>query len=225
MTTGVRVPQSPMRRAIGRAMTASKKSAPHFYITSETDVTDLLADLRSWRTERGIEVSFTAALAMATARALVQHSRLNAHWIDDELVTSDEVSLGLAIALDDGLVAPALVDCASWDLATFSQRIENLARRARRGRLRRVEMTGQTFTVSNLGMYDVSSFVAIIPPPQVAILAAGSAAERPGVIGGRVEVRRMVQLTVSADHRAVDGTHVAEFLRSLDRELGRLVSP
>lgn len=206
-----------MRAAIGRGMSQSKREAPHFYVQAEIDMEAgirWVADARA-AVPNGVRVTLTALIAAAVSRTLLKHPRLNAVWDGDQLFQVEAVNLGIAIALPDGLVAPALLDAGDLDPADMSRRLRDLVDRARAGRLRAAEMTNGTFTLSNLGTHDVSSFTAIITPPQVAILATGSAKARAVVQNGEVAARQTMTATLSADHRALDGATAAAFLGDL----------
>lgn len=206
---------TPMRQAIARRMVASKQQAPHFYVSSEVDVSAALAHLQDVRNSSGERVGFTAYLTRATVVALNEHPGLNAIWRDDELMLVDETNIGIAIALDDGLVAPALFAGDATDLLATARALDDLISRARAGRLRGAEMMEATFTLSNLGMFEVASFIPIVTPPQVAILGVGKTRRVPSYDGDELVARSLVTLTVSADHRAVDGADVARFLGTL----------
>lgn len=221
---GSLVPSSPMRAAIGRRMTLSKQQAPHFYVSTEIDMEAALDALAARREDgsSAARLTLTTLLIRAVASTLVDEPRFNAHWTGDGLRLIEEVNVGVAIALEDGLIAPALLDCRGLDLSGLSAALDDLVGRARAGRLRAAEISAATFTVSNLGMFDVSAFTAIINPPQVAILATGRTEPRVRVIDGRPVVRRTLTATLSADHRAVDGAMAARFLERLK---GRLQAP
>jgi pyruvate dehydrogenase E2 component (dihydrolipoamide acetyltransferase) len=213
------VEMTPMRRAIARRMVASKQQAPHFYVSTELELDAPLADLerRNAGAAREQRISVTALLAHAAARALREHPGMNAVWEGDELMVADEVNLGVAIALEDGLVAPAVLGADTLSLAETATALRELVGRARDRRLGGAEMTGATFTLSNLGMFEVTSFIPIVTPPQVAILATGKVNKVPRIAGGELVERSLVTATVSADHRAVDGADVARFLETLKR--------
>lgn len=203
-----------MRRAIGRRMAASKQQAPHFYLTAEIEVDAALAHVASLREQSSERVSMTALLVRAVVVALGEHPALNAVWQDDELLLADEANVGVAIALNDGLVAPALLARDTGDVLSTARALADLIARARAGRLRGGEMTSATFTLSNLGMFDVSSFIPIVTPPQVAILGVGTT--RRVVCWEDAPVpRSLMSVTASADHRACDGADVARFLATL----------
>lgn len=203
-----------MRTAIARQMAASKREIPHFYVSTEIAMDRPLAELReiAGRSEGGPRITVTTLLIHRLAETLVEHPAFNALWTEDGLMTVDAVNVGVAIALDDGLIAPALLDCAGASLPEIAARLEDLVARTRAGRLRTAELTGATFTLSNLGMFQVTSFGAIVPPPQVGILAVGRTVPRPVVVDGAIVVGQVMSATLSADHRAVDGAQAARFL-------------
>ncbi len=211
-----------MRTAIARRMVDSKRNAPHFYVSTEIDMNHVLARAHELNQERPREkrVTVTALLIEAVARALTASPSLNAVWSGEQLEIVEHLNIGVAIALDDGLIAPALLDVAGRSPEELSDLLRDLASRARAGKLRVPELTDGTFTVSNLGMFDVTSFGAIITPPQVAILATGRVIQTPVVEDGRIEIRSMMNATMSADHRAVDGAGVARFLGNLANAMG-----
>ena len=208
-----------MRAAIARRMVQSKTQAPHFYVSSEIEMDALIdaAGRHNDGREPGDRVTLTAYLIRAVALALVEHPGLNAAWAGDVLERWDAVNIGIAIAVDDGLIAPALLGCAGRDVDDLARGLADLTARTRAGRLKAPEMTDATFTVSNLGMFEVSQFTAIVTPPQVAILATGRAYDRPVVRAGEIVIRRIMQATLSADHRALDGAGVALYLGTLKK--------
>lgn len=215
---------SPMRRAIARRMVESKATAPHFYLTAEIEM-DALLDLvdatNAGRSREG-RVTVTAFLVRAVALTLAEHPAFNAAWNGETVERWDAINIGVAIALDDGLIAPALLDCRERSIGDLAAGLAELVARTKAGRLRAPEIGAGTFTLSNLGMFDVTQFTAIITPPQVAILATAKTAERPVVRDGAVVIRRVMRATLSSDHRAVDGVGAARFLATLK---GLLESP
>jgi pyruvate dehydrogenase E2 component (dihydrolipoamide acetyltransferase) len=210
------VAPSRTRSAIARAMTASKQTIPHFYLSTEIQMDALLAALRGFARPDGDlpRVSVTACLVHALADSLVEQPEFNAVWTPDGLLVVERVHIGIAVALDDGLIAPALIDCNGRGLSDIAGALEDLISRTRAGRLRAAELSAATFTLSNLGMYDVASFAAIVVPPQVGILATGRASRRAVVVDDEVVARSVMTATLSADHRAVDGAQAARFLAS-----------
>jgi pyruvate dehydrogenase E2 component (dihydrolipoamide acetyltransferase) len=203
---------TPMRRAVGRRMVASKREAPHFYVSAEVEVDAAQARVAELREDSGERVSLTALLLRATVVALAEHPSLNAVWREDELLLADEVNVGVAVATDDGLIAPAVFGRDATTVLAAARALDDLVARARAGKLRGAEMMEATFTLSNLGMFEVSSFIPIVTPPQVAILGVGKTARLPRYEGEELVPRSLVEVTVSADHRAVDGADVARFL-------------
>jgi pyruvate dehydrogenase E2 component (dihydrolipoamide acetyltransferase) len=202
-----------MRAAIGRRMVESKTRAPHFYVESEVPMEAVLAAVDAAPPDAP-RTSVTAYLARACVVALQRHPRLNARWRGDVLEPAESVNLGVAVALEDGLIAPALLGAEQLSLAGTGDALRDLVARARATRLKPPELAEGTFTLSNLGMFDVARFTAIIVPPQVAILATGATQPRLALDGSSVVGVRTLAATVSADHRAVDGADVAAFLQT-----------
>lgn len=211
------VDPSPMRRAIARRMVESKRSAPHFYLSTEIDMDALLeaAEAANIGRQREERVTVTAFLLRAVALTLAEHRDFNAVWNGDVVERVDAINLGVAIALDDGLIAPALLDCRDRSIADLAAGLGDLVTRTRAGKLRAPEINDGTFTLSNLGMFDVTQFTAIVTPPQVAILATAKTVERAVVRDGQVVVGRVMTATLSSDHRVVDGVGAARFLATL----------
>ncbi len=211
------VDPSPMRKAIARRMVESKTRVPHFYLSTEVEMDALLDLVDATNRDRAREerVTVTAFLVRAVAITLAEHPAFNAAWDGDVVERWDAINIGVAIALDDGLIAPALLDCRARGVDDLARGLADLVERTRAGKLRAAEVGEATFTLSNLGMFDVSQFTAIITPPQVAILATARTAERPVVRDGAVVVRRMMTATLSSDHRVVDGVGAARFLGTL----------
>lgn len=213
------VSQSPMRRAIARRMTASKQQAPHFYLSTEIAMDALLTIVDTVNEGRPREqrVSVTAFLLRAVALTLAEHPAFNAAWDGDVLERWDAINIGVAIALDDGLIAPALLDCRDRGIADLAAGLGDLVARTRAGKLRAAEIGEGTFTLSNLGMFEVTAFTAIITPPQVAILATARTVARPVVRDGHVVVGKVMTAVLSSDHRVLDGAGAAGFLGTLKR--------
>lgn len=208
------VSQGPMRRAIARRMTESKQQAPHFYLSTEIEMDALLAAADRGNAGRAREerVTVTAFLVRAVALTLADHPAFNATWDGDVIERVDAINIGVAIALDDGLIAPALLDCRDRAVSDLAAGLADLVTRTRAGKLRAAEIAEGTFTLSNLGMFEVTAFTAIITPPQVAILATARTVERPVVRDGDIVPRRIMTATISSDHRVVDGAGAAGFL-------------
>jgi pyruvate dehydrogenase E2 component (dihydrolipoamide acetyltransferase) len=204
-----------MRQAIGRVVTQSKQQVPHFYVTVEVDMgraLELREQLQEALGEEG-RLTVNDLVLKATALALRQHPDLNSQLVDERTLRRfRRVHLGIMVATPDGLIVPVLRDADRLPLLQLAREARRLVEGAHARRLRQEEYTGATFSVSNLGMYDVVNFVAVIQPPQAGILAVGRAQERPVVRSGQVVVRPVLQLTVSADHRVTDGVGAARFL-------------
>ncbi len=198
-------------------MQASAQAAPHISLTLSVDMEQpkrLLAE-KNAQARPHQRISITAIIAKAAAAALCDHRRLNAHLRGLEIHEYCSVHLGIAIGLDDGLMVPVIRNAETKSASVLQSELNQAAERARARRLQTHEIQGSTFTISNLGMYDVEQFTSILNPPEVAILSVGSIRDLPVVRHRQVVVRPMMQLTLTADHRAVDGLIVARFLKSL----------
>lgn len=210
---------TPMRAAIARRMQASNQEVPQFYVAGEFAMDRALDHLAALNEADGApRVTVGALLARACALALREHPRFNAVWTSEGLALATQVNVSIAIAVDGGLVAPALLDADRLSLEEIATALSDLGSRARAGRLRGGEITDGTFTLSNLGMFDVTAFGAIVTPPQVGILATGKIERRPVWRDDRVIPASLMTATLSSDHRAVDGADAALFLQTL-REL------
>lgn len=203
------VPVSPMRAAIGRRMQASKQEIPHFYLSVELRMHAALE----------LDVSVGAVLVRACALTLREHPSFNAVWTPGGPAVAEQVNVSVAIALDDGLVAPAVLNADRLDLRQTGEALSDLVARARSGKLRGSEITEGTFTLSNLGMFDITAFAAIVTPPQVAVLATGKIETRPVWNGDAFVPVPIMNATLSSDHRAVDGADAARFLATLQELL------
>jgi pyruvate dehydrogenase E2 component (dihydrolipoamide acetyltransferase) len=214
------VEQTRMRAGIARRMVESKQQAPHFYVQTEVVVDGARDRLAELNQDAGApRVTMTVALVRACVAALRAHPQFNSVWTADGLLQADEVNVGIAIALDDGLVAPALLGADTLDVTATAAALRDLAERARTQRLRPAEISGATFTLSNLGMFDVTAFTAIVTPPQVAILATARAVERWLVEDEKPARAAVLTATLSADHRAVDGVDAARFLETFKKAI------
>ena len=212
---------SPMRRAIARRMAESKAHAPHFYLSTDVEMDALLdaVDARNAGREREARVTVTAFLIRAVALTLAEHRTFNAVWNGEVTDVVDAINIGVAIALDDGLIAPALLDCRERGVDDLAAGLTDLVARTRAGKLRASEISDGTFTLSNLGMFEVTQFTAIITPPQAAILTVGALKKRPAVDeNGRVVAREQLRLTLVSDQRILYGADAASFLARV-REL------
>jgi len=206
-----------MRQAIARHMTYSKQNIPHYYLTVRPDISAALGRREDWNLEHAKEesVSINDLVLKATALALAKYPQFNGYYQENELRPQPHINLGVAIALEDGLIAPAILHCETLSLVEIGQHSRDLAERARQQVLKAEEYTAATFTITNLGMYHVDSFSAIIVPPQVAILAVGGVAAVPIIVDGEIVTAHQLALTLSGDHRATDGAEGAQFLNEV----------
>ena len=205
------------RRTIARRLTEAWQ-APVFQLNVSADMTralELHDRLREGRRDDEPKVTLSDVLTRVAGAALVRHREVNAHFVDDRILRFASAHVGIAVAAPSGLVVPVLRSCERKPLAEIAAERTEVVTRAREGKLRRADLEGGTFTISNLGMYGVEQFVAVLNPPQVAILAVGAVEERPVVEDGDLEIRPLMALTLTCDHRAVDGAAGAEFLRTL----------
>jgi pyruvate dehydrogenase E2 component (dihydrolipoamide acetyltransferase) len=220
-TTGVnastREKLSSTRATIAKRLLESKQSIPHYRLAADADAAALLAR-RSALAGGGTRISVNDLIVRASALALVEHPAINAQLVGDEVVRYADADIALAVATDNGLITPIVRGANRKSVAEIATESSALAERARAGKLTRDEITGGTFTVSNLGMYGLDRFDAIINPPQVAILAVGAARDAVVVRNGQPSVGKLIALTLSCDHRVVDGAVGAAFLKTL-REL------
>ncbi len=211
-------PLSRMRQVIAQRLTQSVLTAPHFYVTVETDVTDLLA-LRKQLRQKGIHYSVTDFILYSCARALREFPTVNSTTDGRAIRWQSAVHLGLAVNVEDGLVVPVIRNADSLSLAELHTQAAELAIKAREGRLKPDQMTGGTFTISNMGMLDVEQFTAIINPGESAILAVASAIEKPVIRQGQIVIRAIMKLTLSSDHRLIDGALAARFVNVIRANL------
>lgn len=207
-----------IRKTIARRLSESNGPVPTFFLTAEFDATRA-AEMRTQLAEMGdqYKASFNDIIIKATALALSEHPEVNAHWLNDKIRQFNRIHVAMAVAVEDGLITPVLFDTDRLTLWEISEKARDLANRARDRKLMPEEYTGATFTVSNLGMFGIDQFTAIINPPEVGILAIGGVEEKPVVIDSQLEVRQRMRVTMSCDHRAVDGATGAKFLQTVRR--------
>ena len=212
------VPLTQIRKTIAKRLSESIGPIPTFYLTSEFDLSRV-TEMRTAMAEMGDEfkVSVNDIILKATATALAQHPEVNAHWLGDKIRYHNRVHLGMAVATNDGLIVPVVFDADQKTMRDISAEAKSLAKKARERKLQPNEYTGSTFSVSNLGMFGIDQFTAIINPPEVGILAIGAAEDKVEVSNGEFVVKKKLRVTMSCDHRAVDGAVGAEFLRTLRR--------
>ncbi|MGE5730899.1 MAG: dihydrolipoamide acetyltransferase family protein [Gemmatimonas sp.] len=207
-----------IRKTIAKRLAESIGPIPTFYLTAELDLTRV-TEMRAAMLEMGDEfkVSINDILMKAVATALAQHPEVNAHWLGDRIRQHHRVHLGMAVATDDGLIVPVIFDADRKRMSDLSREAKELAKRARERKLKPEEYTGSTFSISNLGMFGIDEFTAIINPPETAILAIGAAQDVAVPAGDGYVTRKRVRVTMSCDHRAVDGAVGAAFLQTLRR--------
>ncbi|HLR97386.1 MAG TPA: dihydrolipoamide acetyltransferase family protein [Jiangellaceae bacterium] len=208
---------SAVRRVTAKRLTESAQT-PHFYLTSVVDAEQLLAlrkDINAQLADTGTRVSVNDLLIRACATCLTQHPHVNASWADDKILRHKRIHVGVAVAVEDGLMVPVIRDTNHKSLSQIATESVELAGRARDGKLTPDEFSGGTFSISNLGMYGIDHFTAVINPPEAGILAVGAATKEPVVRDDEVVSRSMMKLTLSIDHRVLDGATAAAFLRDL----------
>ena len=216
-----RIELTRMRQTIARVTSDSKTTAPHFYVTAEMDMGKAMAMRRDVNdaSDPDNRVSVNDLMVKACALALAKHPKFNAFYRGDHLEVHGAMNIGIAIALDTGLILPGVSNCESKSLLQIAAATKDLIARANSGTLRNDEYSGTTFSISNMGMFDVESFTAIIYPPHAAILAVGSVKEQAVVKDGQLAVGQMMKATLSTDHRVADGAEAAQFLMEIKRVL------
>lgn len=209
-------PLTQIRKTIAKRLSQSLGPIPTFYLTTEVDME------RVWESRtalvagaEGPKVSFNDIIIKAVAAALRRHPACNAWWQDDHIRYWNEVHIGMAVAIEDGLITPVIRDADAKTLTEIAAETQDLAARARQRKLTPEEYTGATFSISNLGMLDIDEFTAIINPPEAGIIAVGRIVEKPVVVEGELAIRRRLRLTMSCDHRVIDGATGAQFLKTL----------
>jgi pyruvate dehydrogenase E2 component (dihydrolipoamide acetyltransferase) len=224
--TTTTITPSRMRQTIARRMAQSKREAPHYYLTMDIDMTEaqrLRAQINEF-VDESMRVSVNDLIVKATAQALTLHPLFNSWWVDEQVQQHTDLNIGIAIALDEGLIAPAILDCGSRSLLDIARDSKSLAERARSGVLKAEEYTGGTFTISNLGTFGVEALIGIINPPQTAILGVGAVRTAPVVREGQVATAEIMKVALSADHRVTDGAQGGRFLQDLRRYLEKPAS-
>ena len=216
------VPLNKMRSQIARVTVASKTNAPHFYVSVEVEMTSLMnvrSQINDSLKDQGVKVSVNDFVVRAAIETLKKFPKFNASFIDAGIKFNDEINIGIAIATEDGLIVPAVTGCQNKFIVELAQATKDLIERSQSGKLTPEEYTGATFSISNLGMFDVDNFVAIILPPQAAMMAVGSVKPRPVVKDGEIVVEQTMNITLSSDHRVVDGAEGAKFVGELKKVL------
>lgn len=209
------VPVSQMRKTIARRLGESKFTAPHFYLTMEIDMDQAVAARNVLKNSMNVSVSFNDLVIKAVALSLRKHPAVNSAWLGDKIRFHEYVNIGVAVAVPEGLVVPVLQHADQRSLSEISTAVRDFAQRAKEKKLQAEEMQGNTFSISNLGMFGISNFTAIINPPDSAILAVGAIRQEAVVKNGNLAVGHRMSVTLSCDHRSVDGATGAAFLQTL----------
>ena len=208
------VPVSQMRKTIARRLGESKFSAPHFYLTMEIDMDNAVQARKDINETSEVRISFNDLVVKAAAVALRKHPSINSSWFGDKITYHQDINVGVAVAVPDGLLVPVVRDTDLKSLSMINQEVKELAGKAKSKKLSMEEMTGNTFTISNLGMFGIDEFTAIINPPDACIMAVGGIIEKPVVKNGQIVVGKTMKVTLSCDHRVVDGASGAAFLQT-----------
>lgn len=208
------IPVSQMRKTIARRLSESKFSSPHYYLTIEMDMDNAVSARESINNVLGIKISFNDIIIKAAATALRLHPKVNASWQGDFIRVNNHIHIGVAVAVEEGLLVPVVRFADSKTLSQINAEVKELSQRAREKKLQPHDWEGNTFTISNLGMYGIEEFTAIINPPDSCILAIGGIAQKPVVKNGNVVAGNVMKVTMSCDHRSVDGATGSEFLRT-----------
>lgn len=206
---------SQMRKTIAKRLSQSKFTAPHFYLTREIRMDQAIAARKRINEMADTKVSFNDLVVKACAAALKKHPGINSSWLGDKIRYNKSINVGVAVAIDDGLVVPVLFDTDKKTLSEINAEVKDKATRAKERKLSTEEMQGNTFTISNLGMFGIEEFTAIINPPDACILAVGGIVQKPVVTNGEIAVGHTMKVTLSCDHRVVDGATGAQFLQTL----------
>ena len=209
------VPLSQMRKTIARRLSESKTASPHYYLTMEIDMDDAVRARESINSVMGVKVSFNDIIIKAVASALRHHPKVNASWHGDFIRMNNHIHIGVAIAVEEGLLVPVVRFADSKTLTQISAEVKEYGQRARDKKLQPQDWEGNTFTISNLGMYGIEEFTAIINPPDSCILAIGGIQQKPVVKNNSVVAGNVMKVTMSCDHRAVDGATGSQFLQTL----------
>lgn len=212
------VPVSQMRKTIAKRLSESKFTAPHFYLTIDVDM-DRAHEQREALKQEGVKVSFNDLVIKASAMALKNHPQVNSSWMGDSIRMNHHVHMGVAVAVEDGLLVPVVRHADMKGLQAISAEVRDMAGKARDKKLQPSDWEGNTFTISNLGMFGIEEFTAIVNPPDACILAVGAIREEAVVKNGAVAVGRRMKMTLSCDHRVVDGATGSAFLKELKENL------
>lgn len=205
---------SQMRKTIARRLSESKNGAPHFYLTISINMDKAVAARKGLNELSPVKISYNDMVIKAVATALRQHPQVNASWLGDSIRYHEHIHIGMAVAVEEGLIVPVIRFADNKSLSHLAAETKDLANRARNKQLQPDDYAGNTFTVSNLGMYDIEEYTAIINPPDSCIMAVGTINQKPAVIDGEIKPAHIMKVTLSCDHRAVDGALGAQFLQT-----------
>lgn len=208
------IPVSQMRKTIAKRLSESKFSAPHFYLTMELDMDNAISARESINAVTGSKISFNDLVIKAAASALRQHPKVNSSWLGDKIRTNHHIHIGVAVSVEEGLLVPVVRFADSKTLRQINAEVKTYAQKAKDKKLQPSDWEGNTFTISNLGMFGIDEFTAIINPPDACILAVGGIQQKPVVKNGQVVPGNVMKVTLSCDHRVVDGVAGSEFLRT-----------
>jgi pyruvate dehydrogenase E2 component (dihydrolipoamide acetyltransferase) len=208
-----------MRKAIARRLTESKTTVPHFYVNAECRVDNLFALRAQVNSIPGTKVSVNDFVVLAVAKAFVDVPEANVTWTDEGMLKHSSVDISIAVSTEGGLLTPVLRNASNKSLTEISAEVADMAARARDKKIKQEELEGGAFSISNLGMYGTLEFAAILNPPQSGILAVGAAKDQPIVVDGELTVGKVMRVTLSADHRAVDGALAAQWLAAFQNRI------
>ena len=209
------IPHSQMRKTIAKRLSESKFNAPHYYLTVEYDMSNAIIIREQYNSIPDIKISYNDIIIKACSLALASNPKLNSQWFDDKIRYNNHIHIGVAVGVDEGLIVPVLKFVDQMSIVDINSKVKDLAGRARNKKLALEEMQGSTFTISNLGMFDIESFTSIINPPNSVILSVGSIVQKPIVKNGNIEVGNTMKVTLACDHRVVDGLTGSKFLQTL----------
>lgn len=207
-------PVSQMRKTIARRLSESKFTAPHFYLTMEIQMDRCMDARESINLVSPVKISFNDIIIKAAAAALKQHPKVNSSWLGDTIRINHHVHIGVAVAVDEGLLVPVIRHANHRTLSEISQQVKEFAQKAKNKKLQPQDWEGNTFTISNLGMFGIEEFTAIINPPDACILAVGGIKQTPVVVNGKLRIGNVMKVTLSCDHRVVDGVTGSQFLQT-----------
>jgi len=207
-------PVSQMRKTIARRLSESKFTAPHFYLTMDIDMDEVVRARESVNSVTGVKVSYNDFVVKAAATALREHPAVNSSWLGDKIRTNHHINIGVAVAVDEGLLVPVVRFADGKTLSQIASEVKSFAQKAKEKKLQPQDWEGNTFTISNLGMYNIEEFTAIINPPDACILAVGAIKQVPVVKNGTIQPGHVMRVTLSCDHRVVDGVVGSKFLNT-----------